>query len=198
MHQRVKVGLMPKVGNQICANTYALAQKEAQAFVRRNPAYSHLLSDFISESMVALVHASRQYDASTHYRFTTFATHVIRNHLYRYMLSSVSMIRVPPDTNRSEKTKQAATASRKLTLQMIDPDYPAPINRRSNYGYILDSLNLLSPKQKQAITYYLAGYTPVEIGRKLKISKTAVQHRIENALTYLRKHYGLAGVGFYD
>ena len=152
------------------------------------PQYKFPVEERISVALLALVEASKGFDPSKGYRFSTYAHTTIRNHLHKYGNEHCRPgIRIP----RSNKTDRFIPKAEHLDTQdrndLICTKSKNPLLSTQNKELINDILGRCSPQQKIILKEILKGIPQKQIAADLKCSNQHISHQYQKILKRERK-----------
>ena len=158
------------------------------------------LEDAQGEALLALCKAARKFDPARGFRFTTYATWVIRRHLLSTSMEG-GLIRVPCDvriavhkgTRKKERFREAvAQADSPCALDIDVPEDQTPIwdddeERMVQRRWLDRAMRGLTIQQRKTLQGRLRGETQAEIAVKLNVSKARVGQLEKSAIDRLRR-----------
>lgn len=165
------------------------------------------LMDLIQEGSIGLLEAAKKFDYTLEFRFSTYATKWIRQHITRYLMNHGCVIRVPVHTaEQIRKVQMARTALRqqlereptegeisvrcgvsvkkvrqlmRLSPEVCSLDAPAGSDEESSLGVILEDVSSSKPYEE---------LVREELCRTMSVLLGTLNLRQQ---TVLRLHYGM-------
>ena len=149
--------------------------------------------DLVQEGLIGLTEAIRDYVPTKDAKFRTFATHVIRHHVYSAMEKAGRLKHVPLNSYVSFQETLPGDSRKTMEDVLADTNGNNPLEQvidTEGLKEYLDHINaVLSPLEQTILTSYLEGHSYREISeavsRDLKSVDNAIQ-RIRKKLSHKR------------